>query len=89
MMLFGGLIPLLKLRYGGIREPSMGGESFVSGFYVKHHGRVLTIDGPVNETGYSGKYDGKDHSSHYGRGGQGESNQKNTNKAVDEFVHVG
>uniref|UniRef100_M1DTH4 BZIP family transcription factor n=1 Tax=Solanum tuberosum TaxID=4113 RepID=M1DTH4_SOLTU len=29
------------------------------------------------------------HSSHYGRGGQRESNQKNTNKAVDEFVYVG
>ncbi|KAH0758150.1 hypothetical protein KY290_021643 [Solanum tuberosum] len=86
MMLFGGLVPLLKLRYGGIREPSMSGESFVSRFYVKHHGRVLTIDGSVNETGY---YGGKDHSSNCGRGGQGESNQKNTNKVADEFVHVG
>ncbi|KAH0758155.1 hypothetical protein KY290_021648 [Solanum tuberosum] len=89
MLLFGGLVPLLKLRYGGIREPSMSGESFASGFYVKHHGRVLTVDGPVNGTGCSGKYGGKDHSSHCGRGGQGESNQKNTNKAVDEFTHVG
>ncbi|KAH0758146.1 hypothetical protein KY290_021639 [Solanum tuberosum] len=89
MILFGGLVPLLKLRYGGIREPSMSGESFVSGFYVKNHGRVLTIDGPVNETGYFGKYGGKDHSSHYGLEGQGEINQKNSNKAVDEFVHVG
>ncbi|KAG5611470.1 hypothetical protein H5410_022751 [Solanum commersonii] len=68
MLLFGGLVPLLKLRYGGIREPSMSGESFVSGFYVKHHGRVLTVDGPVNGTGCSGKYGGKDHSSHCGRG---------------------
>ncbi|KAK4721798.1 hypothetical protein R3W88_012031 [Solanum pinnatisectum] len=51
MMLFGGLVPLLKLRYGGTTEPSMSGESFVSGFYLKHHGRVLTIDGLVNETG--------------------------------------
>ncbi|KAH0693447.1 hypothetical protein KY285_020544 [Solanum tuberosum] len=76
MMLFGGLVPLLKLRYGDIKEPSMSGE-------------VLTIDGHVNETGYSGKYGGKYHSSHYGRGVQGEINQKNTNKAAYEFVHVG
>ncbi|KAK6791891.1 hypothetical protein RDI58_010972 [Solanum bulbocastanum] len=89
IMLFGGLVPLLKLRYGGITEPSMSGESFMSGFYIKHRGRVLTIDGLVNETGYSGKYSGKDHSSHYGQGGQGESNQKNTNKVADMFVHVG
>ncbi|WMV26044.1 hypothetical protein MTR67_019429 [Solanum verrucosum] len=61
MMLFGGLVPLLKLRYGG----------------------------PVNEIGYSRKYGGKDHSSHCGRGGHGESNQKNTNKAAYKFVHVG
>ncbi|KAH0693445.1 hypothetical protein KY285_020542 [Solanum tuberosum] len=38
---------------------------------------------------YSRKYGGKDHSSHCGRGGHGESNQKNTNKAADKFVHVG
>ncbi|KAH0758147.1 hypothetical protein KY290_021640 [Solanum tuberosum] len=64
MLLFGGLVPLLKVRW-----------------------RVLTIDGPVNGTGYSGKYGGKDHSLHCDRGGQGESNQKNTNKAADKFVH--
>ncbi|KAK4721496.1 hypothetical protein R3W88_011729 [Solanum pinnatisectum] len=89
MMLFGGLVPLLKLRYGGIREPSMTRESFVSGFYAKHHGRVLTIAGAVNETSYFGKYGAKDHSSHCGQGGQGESNQQNTNKVANEFVHVG
>uniref|UniRef100_M1DJI6 Transcription factor hy5 n=1 Tax=Solanum tuberosum TaxID=4113 RepID=M1DJI6_SOLTU len=57
--------------------------------FVKHHGRVLNIDGPVNGTGYSGKYGGIDHSSLCGRGGQGESNQQNTNKASDVFVYVG
>jgi len=45
--------------------------------------------GPVNEIGYSAKYSGKDHSSHCGRGGHGESNQKNTNKATNKFVHLG
>ncbi|WMV25549.1 hypothetical protein MTR67_018934 [Solanum verrucosum] len=72
-----------------MREPFMSGKSFVSGFYEKHHGRVLTTDGHVNGTGYFGKYDAKDYSLHCGQGGQGESNQQNSNKVVDEFVHVG
>uniref|UniRef100_A0A3Q7G6B7 BZIP domain-containing protein n=2 Tax=Solanum lycopersicum TaxID=4081 RepID=A0A3Q7G6B7_SOLLC len=89
ILLFGGLVPLLKDRYGDKGEPFMSGESFVSGFYEKHHGRVLSIDEPVNGTGYSEKYDGKNHSSHCGQRGQGESNKQNTNKTGDEFVHVG
>ncbi|MCD9640360.1 hypothetical protein HAX54_025636 [Datura stramonium] len=84
MLLFGGLVPLLNVRYGGMREPFMSGDSFGSGFYEKHHGRVLAVDGPVNGTGYSGKYGGKDYCSHCGRG-----NQQNTNKPAYEFVHTG
>ncbi|XP_015169892.1 bZIP transcription factor 17-like [Solanum tuberosum] len=42
----------------------------------------------MSATGYFGKYGGKYYSSHCGQGGQGESNQQNTNKAADEFVHV-
>ena len=61
----------------------------MSGVFEKHHGRVLTIDGHVNGTCYFGKYGGKDNSLHCGQGGQGESNQQNSNKVVDEFVHVG
>lgn len=49
----------------------------------------MTIEGHVNGTGYSVKYGGKDHSSHYGWGGHGESNKKNTNKSTDDFSHVG
>ncbi|XP_059295867.1 bZIP transcription factor 17-like [Lycium ferocissimum] len=89
MLLFGGLVPLLNVRYGGTREPFLSGDSFGSGFYEKHHGRVLSVDGPVNGSGYSGKYGGQDYSSHCGPGGRGESNQQNINKAADEFVHVG
>ncbi|KAJ8534320.1 hypothetical protein K7X08_007644 [Anisodus acutangulus] len=89
MLLFGGLVPLLNVRYGGVREPFMSGDSFGSGFYEKHHGRVLAVDGPGNGTGYSGKHNGKDYSSQCGRGGPGESNQQNINKAADGFVHVG
>ncbi|XP_004249119.1 bZIP transcription factor 17 [Solanum lycopersicum] len=89
MLLFGGLVPLLNVRYGGTREPFLGGFSVGSGFYEKHHGRVLVVDGPVNGTGYSGKYSEKDYSSHCGRGDHSESNQQNTYKAADEFVHMG
>nr|ANQ38585.1 bZIP28 protein [Nicotiana benthamiana]UGZ04769.1 bZIP28B protein [Nicotiana benthamiana] len=79
MLLFGWLVPLLNVRYGGMREPFMSGDSFGSGFYDKHHGRVLAVDGPVNGTGHSGKYSGKDYSSHCGRRGQEESAQPNVN----------
>lgn len=89
MLLFGGLVPLLNVRYGGMREQFTSGDSFGSGFYEKHRGRILTADGPVNGSGYSGKYGGKDYSSHCGRGGQGESNQQNTNKEAVDFVHMG
>uniref|UniRef100_A0A3Q7G539 Uncharacterized protein n=1 Tax=Solanum lycopersicum TaxID=4081 RepID=A0A3Q7G539_SOLLC len=64
-------------------------ESFLNGFYKKQLGRVLTIDEHVYQSGCSGKYGGKDHSSHCGRGGQIESNMKNTNKVAYEFAHMG
>ncbi|PHT30159.1 TGACG-sequence-specific DNA-binding protein TGA-1B [Capsicum baccatum] len=79
MVLFGGLVPLLNVRYGGVREPFTSGDSFGSGFSDKHHGRILTVDRPVNGSGYSGKSGGKDHSSHCGRG----------ESPVDEFVRMG
>lgn len=31
ILLFGGLVPSLKVRYGGMREPFTRGDSFVSG----------------------------------------------------------
>ncbi|KAG5611437.1 hypothetical protein H5410_022718 [Solanum commersonii] len=83
------LVPKSSKKVEKKKRNNLRVEVLVSGFFEKHHGRVLTIDGPVNGTGYSGKYGGKDHSSHCGRGGQRDNNQKNTNKAVDEFVYVG
>ena len=50
MLLFSELVPLLKVIYRGMREP------FLSGDYCE-----LTIDGPVNWTGYSRKCGGKKH----------------------------
>ncbi|KAL6532862.1 hypothetical protein OROGR_013822 [Orobanche gracilis] len=60
-MLFGCLVPMVNVRYGGVRETLTGGESYASDeFYDKHHGRVLM----VNETVYGEKYgDGRDFSS--------------------------
>ncbi|KAK4432042.1 bZIP transcription factor 17 [Sesamum alatum] len=53
IMLFGGLVPLVNMRYGGVRESLMGGESYVgSGYYEKHHGRILMLNG----TEYGEKY---------------------------------
>ena len=51
--------------------------------------KVMRGDAFVSGIGYSGKYNGKYQSSRCGRGGQGESNQQNTIKAADEFVHLG
>ncbi|KAI3472380.1 hypothetical protein Pfo_029141 [Paulownia fortunei] len=46
IMLFGGLAPMVNMRYGGVREILTGGESFVGvGFYEKHYGRVLMVNG--------------------------------------------
>ncbi|GFP83813.1 tgacg-sequence-specific DNA-binding protein tga-1b [Phtheirospermum japonicum] len=57
VMLLGGLVPMVNLRYGGVRETLTGGESYVGGgSYEKHHGRVLMVNG----TSYG---DGRDFSS--------------------------
>ncbi|KAL0316733.1 UNVERIFIED_CONTAM: bZIP transcription factor 17 [Sesamum radiatum] len=48
IMLFGGLVPMVNMRYGGVRESFMAGESYVE----KHHGRVLMVNG----TEYGEKY---------------------------------
>ncbi|KAK4481780.1 hypothetical protein RD792_012691 [Penstemon davidsonii] len=56
MMLFGGLVPMVNVRYGGVREAFTGGQSYVgSGFYEKHRGRVLMVNG----TEYGEKHGGR------------------------------
>ncbi|KAH6808363.1 hypothetical protein C2S51_029471 [Perilla frutescens var. frutescens] len=46
VMLFGGLAPMVNMRYGGVRETLTGGESYVGGgLYEKHHGKVLILNG--------------------------------------------
>ncbi|KAH9675239.1 bZIP transcription factor 17 [Citrus sinensis] len=52
ILLFGGLVPLVDVKYGGIRDGVSGGY-FSSGFYNQHRGRVLTINGYSNGSGES------------------------------------
>lgn len=59
IMLFGGLAPMVNMRYGGVRETLTGGESYVGGgFYEKHQGRVLMVNGSVADGKY-GNSEGK------------------------------
>ncbi|KAL2464564.1 bZIP transcription factor 17 [Forsythia ovata] len=84
IMLFGGLVPMVNVRYGGVREAFTGEETYVEGgIYEKHHGRVLMVNG----TQYGKKFgDGRDFNctkncGWRGHGGGGPS--------ADEFAHVG
>ncbi|GFP85014.1 tgacg-sequence-specific DNA-binding protein tga-1b [Phtheirospermum japonicum] len=83
IMLFGGLVPMVNVRYGGVREAFTGGEGYPGGgFSEKHRGRVLMVNG----TEYSDKHGGfRDSSSncsvHCGQNGPDPS--------ADEFVLSG
>ncbi|KAM7257935.1 hypothetical protein ACFE04_013676 [Oxalis oulophora] len=57
MVLFGGLVPIVDVTFGGI---STGGSGvFGSGFYDQHRGRVLRVDSFSNGTDKSTGSDGK------------------------------
>ncbi|XP_075491832.1 bZIP transcription factor 17-like [Primulina tabacum] len=88
IMLFGGLVPVINVRYGGVRQALNGGENYVGdGYYEKHHGRLLMVNGTANGEKFSGRgdYSGTNssfHCSQRGNGGGGEPN-------ADEFARVG
>lgn len=45
VMLFGGLVPFVNVRYGGIGDKVPGGAGYVSDrFYDRQHGRVLSVN---------------------------------------------
>lgn len=49
MLLFGGLVPIVNVQYGGIGEKVPGGSVYVRNrFNDKYHGRVLTVSGHLN-----------------------------------------
>ncbi|KAL3533468.1 hypothetical protein ACH5RR_006989 [Cinchona calisaya] len=59
ILLFGGLVPMVNVRYGGVREAFSGGSDYiVNRFYEKHHGRVLTANGSLSDSDYGEKFGG-------------------------------
>lgn len=77
IMLFGGLAPMVNVRYGGAREAFTGGESYIRAeFNEKHRGRVLMVNG----TEFNEK-----HSVHHGQRGQGSTGDP----SAEEFVRLG
>lgn len=77
IMLFGGLVPMVNVRYGGTREVFTGGESYIrGGFNERHHGRVLMVNG----TEYAEKHSGS------GQRGQGSGGGP---PSIDEFDRSG
>ncbi|KAJ8559708.1 hypothetical protein K7X08_003766 [Anisodus acutangulus] len=72
MLLFGGLVPMVNLRYGGSREPFTSRNEYNE----RYHGRVLTVDGRVNGSSYSGDHNGREHNN-------------NCNRGADEFIRSG
>ncbi|KAK2982661.1 hypothetical protein RJ640_002799 [Escallonia rubra] len=50
IFLFGGLVPLLNVKYGATRDAFPGGSNYLGNWYYdQHRGRVLTVD--VNHNG--------------------------------------
>ncbi|KAL3819671.1 hypothetical protein ACJIZ3_005576 [Penstemon smallii] len=77
IMLFGGLVPMVNVRYGGFREAFTGGESYIGGgTYEKHHGRVLMVNGTECGKEFSGNCGQRGH----GIGGE---------PSADEFACLG
>ncbi|KAL0383412.1 UNVERIFIED_CONTAM: bZIP transcription factor 17 [Sesamum calycinum] len=80
IMLFGGLVPMVNVRYGGFREAfNSGGQSYIrGGFNEKHYGRVLMVSEK-----HGGRRDSSSNSSvQYGQRGGGEP-------SADELVRLG
>ncbi|KAK1386710.1 BZIP domain-containing protein [Heracleum sosnowskyi] len=86
MLLFGGLVPMVNVRYGGIRDAISGGSGYIgNGVYDQRHERILMVNGTNHEYGSKGsdkKFDTwKDHV------GGAELNMKQSGS--DEFASSG
>ncbi|KAL3632591.1 hypothetical protein CASFOL_025575 [Castilleja foliolosa] len=83
IMLFGGLVPMVNVRYGGAKEVFTGGEGYIGGvFSEKHHGRVLMVNG----TEYGEKHVGfRDQSSNSSVRGD----QNGPDPSANEFARSG
>ncbi|PHU26616.1 bZIP transcription factor 17 [Capsicum chinense] len=89
MLLFGGLVPIVNLRYSGLKEPLTSRDFSRSGYSERHHGRVLAVDRLVNKSSYSGHHNGRDYGDNCSRQGQRVNVQPNCNRGANEFVRSG
>ncbi|VFQ61548.1 unnamed protein product [Cuscuta campestris] len=57
ILMFGGLVPMINVRYGGMKEAVLGGNYVKNGLYDNHRGRVLAANGTGNCVGFgNGKH---------------------------------
>ncbi|PON51380.1 Basic-leucine zipper transcription factor [Trema orientale] len=51
-LLFGGLVPIVNVNFGGLRDKVPVGSAYISGsFYDQHRGRVLSVNSHLNGSG--------------------------------------
>lgn len=87
ILLFGGLVPMVNVRYGGVREAFRDGSGYAeSRFYEKHYGKVLAVDGSNGGKNYGDRYGNERDlikNKHPGRGHGG-----NAGHEIDGSAHV-
>uniref|UniRef100_A0A5B6YUS9 Putative bZIP transcription factor family protein 10 n=1 Tax=Davidia involucrata TaxID=16924 RepID=A0A5B6YUS9_DAVIN len=51
ILLFGGLVPMVNVKYGGIQDRVPGGSNYIGNwFYDQYHGKVLRVNSHLNGT---------------------------------------
>ncbi|PSS34884.1 BZIP transcription factor [Actinidia chinensis var. chinensis] len=51
ILLFGGLVPMVNVRFGGMQDMVSSGSDYLGNrIYETHHGRVLTVSGHLNDS---------------------------------------
>lgn len=76
VLLFGGLVPMMNVNFGGFNDNSPSGFGFASGrLYDQHRERVLTVDDGLSRSGESVgvRHNGKEKGSHQNSQCSGES----------------
>ncbi|XP_044505298.1 bZIP transcription factor 17-like isoform X2 [Mangifera indica] len=94
VLLFGGLVPLVDVKYGGMRDGASG-SYFSSRFYDHHRGSVLMVNGHMNGSHedrgigfFNGKFDIVN-SVHGERGFEQEERRSQASPGSDVFVNLG
>ncbi|CAL5420534.1 unnamed protein product [Camellia sinensis] len=101
ILLFGGLVPMINVKFGGMQDRVPGGSDYLGNrFYDHHSGRVLPVDGNLNNSdqtigtglcsGRLGIGNNFTNTLHCGRGdvGRVDSNVE-CGGGLDEFVRPG